>query len=288
MALEVLKDPRDGSEFTMISGVVDQIFIKEIANGADKYGNTHRAGVRIGDHWVNNVNIKTKEGNEPQVRFNAGTQADPKWTTLEVGDDVRMEVNPNEWNGKISYNGAVSKIVLVKKGAGGGSKPQAPQGGQVAQQKRDFTGVEVGHAINAALNFMENVDFSKPEDIVEVAKKFHTLTVQMKKAHADANPKMTDYDVGASVGHAVLNASKLSADFESVEEIAKAILNGVVDPVFDFVRAGSKEVEKPKTAAKTAKKTAAKKTVQTKQPDPDPTPDDDYNPTDDDDDSIPF
>lgn len=283
MALEVLKDPRDGSEFTMISGVVDQIFIKEIANGADKYGNTHRAGVRIGDHWVNNVNIKTKEGNEPQVRFNAGTQAEPNWTTLEVGDDVRMEVNPNEWNGKISYNGAVSKIILVKKGAGGGSKPQAPQGGQVAQQKRDFTGVEVGHAINAALNFMENVDFENTRDIVDVAKQFHDLTVKMKDAHAKANPKMSDYDVGASVGHAILNASKLAGDMESVEAFAQKILDEVVNPVFEHVRGGA---EKPKPAAKTAKKTAAKKTA-TKKVEHEPEPQE-PDVDEDEDDSIPF
>lgn len=290
MSIVVSEDVVNGGDITMVVGVVDQISFKEIPGGADRFGNTHRAGVRIGDDWVNNINIKVKEGFDPQVRFNAGNQADPDWQNLEVGDDVKLVVTPNEYNGKTYYNGAVSKIRLVKKGSGAPAQAK-PAGGQKQGdtfQKKDFTGVEVGHAINAALNFMEDVDFDNSGEIVETAKLFHTLTVKMKEAHAKANPKMSDYDVGASVGHAVLNASKLAGDMESVETFAQAILDNVVNPVFDFVRESAKKEEKPKPAAKAATKRASKTATKPKA-EPAPEPEQPASPNFDDmDDDIPF
>src|SRR5690554_229375 len=198
MAVKTVYDEINDLEVTMVEGVVDQISFRAVKN--DKFGATHKAGVRIGDDWVNNISLKVNEGFDPQIRFNAGTKAKPDWQTLEVGDEVKIVVQPSEWNGKTYYNSGVSKIRLVKKGAGGNKSTGQASGGQQKASnsfKKDMSGVHTGHAINVAMNVLG--DLEDAEAIVEAAKKAHTLTQRLKKEYAEKNSDMSDYDVGASV-----------------------------------------------------------------------------------------
>lgn len=263
MAVKTIRDEINEVDLTVVEGVVAQIFVKQ-NDAPDQYGNTHKIGVRIDNDWVNNINVKVKEGFEPQVRFNAGNKSNPDWQNLEVGDEVKMVVSTSEWNGKTTYHGKVSQIKLIKKGAGAPAKPQGQAGGQGQKaQEYDATGIETGHAINAAFNFMTEVDFDNPVQIVEVAKQFHTLTMKLKTEYAEANPKVSKKDVGATVGHAVLNAAKYSSTMEEVEEIANSILANVSSVVGEFVKSDAKSATKPaaKAAAKKATKAAPKKEV---------------------------
>lgn len=243
MTVERVENPADGSEITIVKGVVDQIFFKAIEN--DKYQNTHRASVRIGEDWVNNINIKTKEGFDPQVRFNNGTQGKPDWQALEVGDNVRLVVNESEANGKTYYNGAVSKIKLIKKGSS--VKTKSTEGGGVVKETykpRDNSGVETGHALNGALNLVRNGVVERDSDeIVSSAQIVHNITVELKKEYAKMNPQMSEYDIGAMVGHAVLNATRDVNDVAEIEQNSRFLLDHVVPLVSAFVK-GEKKVTK--------------------------------------------
>lgn len=290
MTIERAENPATGEEIVIAKGVVAQISFKPMPNGKDQFENTHRAGVKIGEDWINNINLKVKEGNDPQIRFNNGTQGKPDWQTLDVGDEVRITCTESEYNGKIYYYSGTSKIKLVKKGAGGGSSAagKPAQAGGNTYTKRDTSGVEIGHAVNGGYNLQRG---GVEGDIVDLAKQVHDLTVALKAEYAKKNPDMSDYDVGASVGHAVLNGTRDGESIERVEEIARSILDEVVPAVAEYVRGGKKEAEKPKPAAK---KAPAKKAANRPVPQPDPVqddgPGDDDSPpwNDDSDDDIPF
>lgn len=272
MAVKTVYDEFNDLEVTMVEGVVDQISFKAVEN--DRFGATHKAGVRIGDDWVNNISLKVGEGFDPQIRFNAGTKAKPDWQTLEVGDEVKIVVQPSEWNGKTYYNSGVSKIRLVKKGAGGNkSTGQATRGQQKASNsfKKDMSGVHTGHAINVAMNVLG--DLEDAEAIVEAAKKAHALTQRLKKEYAEKNPDMSDYDVGASVGQAVLSASHYVEEVEDIEGYARRTLDFIVPEVMAFVKEAEEPVKKPAATKKTVAKKTTKK-VKKEEPADDPVVDD--------------
>jgi hypothetical protein len=255
MAISKVENPATGEEITVIKGVVERVMFKEAVN--DRFGNTHRASVLIDGDWVGNISIKTKEGYDPQIRFNNGNNAKPDWQTLEVGDEVRLVVTENEYNGKIYYNSGTSKIKLVKKGEGKPSQPQqrTPQGSQNASGgfKKDMTGVQVGHAINAAMNLIQGESNISLDYIAKVAKQLHDVSERVKEAYKDANPNMSEYDVGAAAGQSVLTACKLVDNVEDVEEMALMLLDQVVPEVTAYVKGEAKEgttKQQPKPAQK--------------------------------------
>lgn len=290
MTIKVVEDQINGGEITLVEGVVAQISFKDIAGGPDRFGNTHRAGVRIDDDWVNNINIKTKDGYDPAIRFNAGNNSTPDWQTLEVGDKVRIVATPNEYNGKTYYNSGTSKIKLLEKGDG--APPAAAKAAGSTQKaaggyKRDNSGVSTGHAINVAINVLGSVD--SPGEIIDLAKKAHDLTVKLKTEYAEKNPEMSEYDVGAMVGQSVLSASHYVENVADIEEVARATLDIIVPEVSAYVKGADKKEEPKKPAVKkpVAKKAVAKKATTKIEPEPR----EDNSNSDDDpdmDDDIPF
>lgn len=286
MAIKEIYDEINDVTVTMVEGTVQQISFKEIPGGSDKFGNTHRAGIRVDDDWVNNVNIKVNEGFDPKVRFNAGTKSSPKYETLEVGDVVKIVVQPSDYNGKTYYNSGVSKIRLVKKGSGVSQQPQGGSQKGYTPQKRDNSGQSIGHSINVAMNVLG--DLSDPQAIIKAAKKAHDLTTKLKEEYAVKNPDMSEYDLGGMVGQSVLSASHYADSVEDIEDIARQTLDVVVPAVSEYVK-GTKEA--PKTEKKTtAKKTVAKKTTKKAEPTPSRVDDEDI-PEDaflDDIDELPF
>lgn len=287
MAIQVVNNPVDDTEMTIISGKVERFSFKE---KADQFGNTHQAGIQVDGQWVN-MKLKVKEGYDPQIRFAEGKGPSAKWLTLEIGDEVKMVVKPNEWNGKTSYNVTSSNIKLTKKGTGAPPAGAAPQrdvaarasGGASGGWKKDNTGVEVGHAVSCAIQLV-GVEDGNTDKITQAAEAVHTLTMRMKAEHAKAHPEMSEYDVGASVGHAVKNACVFGYSIKAVENAARFILDSVTPPVTAFVKGGSVAAkEAPKEAPKPAAKAPAK-------PKPAPEPQPDYGSGDGgfSDDKVPF
>lgn len=128
------------------------------------------------------------------------------------------------------------------KGAGAG---QGTSGSSKAGYKKDNSGMETGHALNGALN-LRRIGLTMPP-VVEVAKVVHDVTKQLKTEAGNdpANKGMSEYDLGAMVGHAVLNATRdvQVGNNDNPEEISdklmeysRALLKEVVPGVSAYVK----------------------------------------------------
>lgn len=244
-----VENPATGEEITVIKGVVERVMFKEAVN--DRFGNTHRASVLIDSDWVGNISIKTKENYEPQVRFNNGNNAKPDWQTLEVGDEVRLVVTENEYNGKTYYNSGTSKIKLVKKGTGSkNQQPQqrAPQGSQNAYGsstsfKKDSIGVLQGHALKGAGMLVARDIFDK-EDILSAAKFYHHITKNVKEWYTENSEGLSEYDIGNGAGNAVNTAAQY-AGMDEIEGEAIKILQ-LLPKLSEFIKNGAEAVKEEK------------------------------------------
>lgn len=114
--------------------------------------------------------------------------------------------------------------------------------------KKDTTGIETGHALNGAMRF-EGAKATL-EVLVETAKGVHDITAALKVEYAKANPDMSDYDTGAAVGNAVLNALEIAAarkkTLVDVPAIARKWLAEAVPAVKAHIKpAPAPKVEEP-------------------------------------------
>ena len=264
-------NPIDDKEIVMVVGKVERIKIVEAEQTAKniEYNITHTASIVVDNQWINYISLGIKEGREPNITINTGTKDSPKWVQIDEGDDVKVIVSETVKGDKTYYNAKRTGIKLVKKGAGGssGGSQGGNSGGNNYQAKpRNDTGIRLGHSVNGAMNFLITwgVEGSN-ENILSYGKKVHGVTEKLKKEHKAANPDMSDYDASASVGNAILNACKLvgtEQDFEhGVYEIAKDLLENVVKPLGEFIRAPKEEAKAPPakiTRAAPAKKVATK------------------------------
>ena len=240
----------------MVTGVVQRISIKPIANGPDRFDNNFRRSMQVDDVWFSFGGCKTDKWN---------VKMGNDFKVLGVGSEVafKAEQSGDFWNGK-----SLMVLNLVE----GDNTRAAPQKGGSAQaapyqaKPRNDTGIQIGHSVNGAMNFLITwgVEASN-ENIVSYGKKVHGATEKLKKEHKAANPDLSDYDASASVGNAILNACKLvgtEQDFEQgVYGIAKDLLENVVKPLGEFIRAPKEEAKAPpvKVTRAPAKKPAATK-----------------------------
>lgn len=239
----------------LVQGKVEQISIKPIANGPDRFDNTHRKSFKVDGVWYSMGGTRSEKWN---------VKIGNDFKVLGVGSTVafKAEQSGDFWNGK-----SLMVLDLVE----GSSAPQQNQGGTQQSsgyqaKPRNDTGIQLGHSVNGAMNFLITwgVEASN-ENIISYGKKVHSTTEKLKKEHKEANPEMSDYDASASVGNAILNACKLvgtEADFEQgVYEIAKDLLENVVKPLGEFIRSPKQESKAPPvkvTRASPAKKATTK------------------------------
>ena len=264
-------DPVTDKEIVMISGPIDRIIIKEAEKTSKnlEYGVTHTASLLIGGTYINYISLGIKEGREPNIAINQGTKDSPKWVQIQETDEVKVIVTEKVVGDKTYYSAKRTGIKLLKKNATPGQQSQqSNSSSSQPKAKFDVTGVQLGHSVNGAMNFLITwgVEGSN-ENIISYGKKVHGVTEKLKKEHKEANPDMSDYDSSASVGNAILNACKLvgtEQDFEQgVYEIAKDLLENVVKPLGEFIRAPKEEAKA--TASKITRapaKKAATKAVQ--------------------------
>lgn len=240
MGIETQRDPRTKKEITFVSGKLEKIYVnpvKEVKTYAGPKGPwtpTHTInfivdGVRIGLGLTDKTALRGKDEED-------------KYHDLTEGSEVTVEISEiGEYNGKPTYNTKPSLIFINKLAAASAAPVPAASGGYSGGSK-DKSGVEIGHALNGAMRFLGGK--AKPEEIIEAAKRVHTITDTLKKEYRAANPKMSEYDSGAAVGHAVLNSLELAVarkkTLDDVEGIARKWLAEVVPAVADFVKNGNK------------------------------------------------
>ncbi|QQG33341.1 hypothetical protein [Pectobacterium phage PcCB7V] len=171
--------------------------------------------------------VKDENGNEVSVVLNKEQIAQ-----VQVGGRLA---------GQRAEDGTLSgfKAYGPKGSAGAGA------GGSKGGFKKDNSGMETGHALNGALNLRRSGLTIPP--VVEVAKVVHDVTKHLKldAAKDPANKGMSDYDLGAMVGHAVLNATRdiRVGENDNPEEItgkllayARGFMSEVVPGVSAYVK----------------------------------------------------
>lgn len=171
--------------------------------------------------------VKDENGNEVSVVLNKEQIAQ-----VQVGGRLA---------GQRAEDGTLSgfKAYGPKGSAGAGA------GGSKGGFKKDNSGMETGHALNGALNLRRSGLTIPP--VVEVAKVVHDVTKHLKldAANNPANKGMSDYDLGAMVGHAVLNATRdiQVGENDNPEEItakllayARGLMSEVVPGVSAYVK----------------------------------------------------
>lgn len=152
----------------------------------------------------------------------------------------------------------IHKGHIVPEEMGEAAAPAAA-GGAAAPKKsfnRDTTGIETGHAINAARILLTPAKAKDSKTLVKASQALHDLTVKLKGEYKVANPEASDYDAGAKVGHGILNACADATKFADVEGIYNTFISGVVEEVTAYVK-GSKTAAADE--AKAAKAEAAAK-----------------------------
>lgn len=264
--ITTVTNPVDDSEVTLATGKVKRILYKEATPAQKKYDTTHNASIILEasgeDDVFVNLSLKIKEGQEPQIRYAEGKKGSETWHTLNMGDEVKIQMKDvNVVKDKTYYQTSLSRIKVTKRAEGSqaASKGAGAQSQQISYKKRDTTGMETGHAVNGALELKRS---GVKGDVFDLSKIVHEATVTLKKEVAEQKGvDVTDYDLGASVGHAILNAcrdfSGKSADTEQLIVAAKEVL-AVAEQVTDFIKNGGvtepkeekKEEVKPKKETK--------------------------------------
>lgn len=267
-------------------------YIKAAGQPDKKIESTHKASILLKEKgagkddagvWIGLGDVKLHPEHE-----NLQVKQEDNWITIERGVEVTMDVKLNEWQGKTYYQSSKGKIFVVSTEGVQAAAPKAGKGGDSTPakqpfKKRDTVGIETGHAVNGALELIRG---GVKGDAFELAGVVQSATVTLKAEVAkERGVDVTDYDLGASVGHAILNACRdHSRDDVTIDEIIEAAREVLVlsDKVAAAIRGNGAPAAQPTPAAEKPKTTRKpKETVKTPEPQ-EPEPSVDF------DDDIPF
>lgn len=284
MAIKEIQDARTKKVSLEASGLVQAVYLNELKNPKTYPGTkgqswtpTHSVALVVdGDKISLGLFEKTDKRPAPSAK-----DIDGNYHSLSVGAEVSVIITRGEdYNDKPQYSAFSSDVLILtpapaQAAATAGSPSGAPY------QKKDMTGVKVGHAINVALN---TVGLCDPEDIIKAAQAANDLTEKLRAEYKEKNPSMSEYDLGASVGQAVLSASQFVESIAEIEDFARQTLDVIAPAVTEYIKSQS-EPKKTVATKTVAKKTAPKKATPAK-----PAVEDDSSGSgfDDMDDSIPF
>lgn len=255
-------------EITFAKGTVKRILFKDSSPAQKKYDTNYVGTIIVsGDAGEDDVFVTIGlKKQEDRIAYAEGKKGSETWHELQVGDEVKLslKVSGND-PARPFYSTTATRIKVIKRAEGGsnqGNKSSAPTKGQEkkAYTPRDTTGMEVGHAVNGGFELVRAGASLSP---VEAAKVVHNATTTLKAKEAKRRGvELTNYDVGASVGHAILNACKNSAGKITSEEDLIAEAQNVLEvseEITAYVKNGNTSNT---TTAKEEKKQEVKKPVE--------------------------
>lgn len=222
MAIEQITDPRTRKPVTFITGKIEGVYFNELKNiktytsGKAPWTPTHSVnlvvdGTRVGLGITEKDAINSKD-------------VDDQYHALARGMEVSVEVSEvSEYNGQTQYNSKASFITVLDVS---GVVADSPAGGaaKAPYKKRDNKGVVAGNARTAATNWAGRFE-GGIEDYLEL---FANLADDKRKSYAAGNSNLDDFEVGVTVGQAVIAASQLSEDENGLGEFVEHYLNTVV------------------------------------------------------------
>nr|DAY73793.1 MAG TPA: hypothetical protein [Caudoviricetes sp.] len=272
---------RKGKTVTYATGIVDFVKLDKFAEpktfvwDGKAIVSTHRASLAIKAKdakpedkgvWIGLGDIEIKEGFD-DLRVKNGDD----WVTIEKGVEVSIDIDKVDQKGdKTYYNTKKSRITVISTEGVKAAAPKAAKASESAPvktpyKKRDTVGIETGHAVNGALELIRGgVD----GDAFELAGVVQSATVTLKAEVAkERGVDVTDYDLGASVGHAILNAcrdhSRSDVTVDELIEAARSVL-ALSDRVADAIRGNSSQEPVKQVVTKPKKATPVKEEKVTK------------------------
>lgn len=265
MAIESYKT-RTGTEL-VAEGILKGVYLNELKEKKD-YGTGGKSWVPT--HSVNIIVDDDKIGlgltDKDVIRCK---DSDGNYHDLVKGQKVSVVVTEKgEYNGKMQYSGFTKDVIILENVSQSDNDQQGAKSGG-GGFKKDMSGVESGHAINCAIGLLAGDAADSPDAVIELAKKFHDLTKALKAEYAKKYPEVSDYDIGARVGQAVLSATQIVSEFEDVEGIARQTIEVISPAMLEYVKAVPEEEKAPAQVKKTAaKKAPAKKAAPKKESEP--------------------
>lgn len=278
MAITTEKDPKTRKEYLLASGKVTGVFVndvKEVKTYSGPNGPwtpTKRLAIVVDGTRVD-LGMSEKE----VIR---AKDVEDKYHDVVKGIEVSVVIEENgEYKGATQYKAKTSAITILDlSGAETAPASNSARSTPAAQsfKPKDNTGIRTGHAVNGALNyFIGNgleFDFEADGVTVRIAKLVNDVTETVVAAYKAKHPDLSEYDVGAAAGHAVLNATRIIGETPEAEfkdallTTATAILENVIPAVTEYVKEGQKapaaKVTKPAVKKAATKAKAVPKKVE--------------------------
>ncbi len=240
---------------------IDRIVVPKTGDNAGKQvqinkDKTHALNLKIEDgEWFSAGSIKLIPGKPQTWRrcddggnwFDVNPGAIVHFQAKDKEDGFNPRINLNTF--AVETNGPEQENPYIWKAEQGDKSTES--GGKKQWVKKDYSGVEIGHAINGGLLRGKHSlkDISK---ILELSKNVHDVTVQLKAEYKIKYPDMSDYDLGAMVGHAVLNSCRIGGVEGTIKKNAMIIIDEIVPEITAYVR--GEKVEDEGVPDDTAKK----------------------------------
>lgn len=232
MAITSVKDPITGKTIEIVEGVVQFVKITDIPK--DKYGNDKRVSILIDENgqWISWGAVKSEKNRVPNA-VNA-KDVDGQWHDIAKGFKIRV---PVERNGDF-LNPVKSSLVVLETAPVQTTPPEQQTSGNQATgkvyQKKDDTGMYVGHALKGASFLFDRFK----GDIFEHGKFVHDITRKVQKEY-QSRSGLNDYESGNAAGNAVLLACQYAGGVDKVETYANRLLDKVVPALTAYVRGES-------------------------------------------------
>ena len=192
------------------------------------------------DRWITLRHQQFKPGQVLSLRL----KHEGNWVDVWEGSEVLFFYNVNNGYVNIVDKDKFSVVSLGARPDKVYTYEEEESNDSPVVNKRDYTGVEVGHAINSAL-ICEKYSLKNIGAIIERSKEIHDLTKKLKDEYTQKNTDMSAYDIGAMVGHSILNACRIGGDLEAN---ARVILEQVVPVVSAYVKGETPAVSEPDTS----------------------------------------
>jgi hypothetical protein len=183
------------------------------------------------DKWITVRHQKFNEGQELSLRLETGGE----WKDVWEGSKILFFYEIKNGFVNIVDKG---KMALMEQGTRPdkvytfGTKQNESGGNNNTGYKKDYSGVSTGHAINCGL-LLSKHKINNIGEILENSKNMHDLTTKLKAEYKQKNPNMSEYDVGAMVGHSILNACRIGG---GIETHARKIMDELVPVVTAYVK----------------------------------------------------
>lgn len=302
MAIENHVDPRTRKPYLLATGKVGAVYINDLKEIKEYPGPKAiwrpTKSVKI---VVDGAAISLGLSEKDVVR---AKDADGNYHDVVKGVEVSVEVEENgEYKGVKQYQAKTSGITITDLSGAEASGSQQARNAPAAQSQsfkpKDTSGIRTGHSVNGAFAYLlgNGLDFDYEADGIttRIAKIVNDVTETVIAAYKAKNPNMSEYDVGAAAGHAVLNACRIIPETDETEfadvltTTANAILYNIIPAVTEYVKKGQ-EAKPVKVSPPAAKKAVSKAKPVVKAP-PKEEPEQDERPVtgfDDLDDDIPF